>query len=269
MNPFRRYRRFTRNSVSRLLSYRANVLLYIFGSILQTVVLFYLWRAVYSSSGEASLHGFSFPEMVFYLVATTATLAVTRVDAGELIADEVREGSIAMNLVRPIDYRCRVFFDALGTSAYNMVFVGLPAIVALLLIGASYAGEAPRLAMAPFGLALLSSFLLNFVYSFCFGLLAFVTTNMWGMARLEMVVATLLSGGLIPLVFFPDWLRGVAGFLPWASMAYVPVMALLGKLEGVGLLRALALQAAWILFFWWLSGFAWDRLLRRLAVNGG
>lgn len=269
MKPFGKYRRFTRNSISRLLSYRANVLLFLFGNILQTVVLFYLWRAVYLSSGQAVLRGFGFPEMVVYLVATTAVLALTRAEGGEIIAEEIREGSIAMNLVRPLDYRTRIFFDALGTSAYNLAFVGLPALAAILVLKGIWGAASPDLLLLPFLPALLLSFLLNFFYDFCFGLVAFVTTNMWGMKRLEMVVATLLSGGLVPLAFFPDWLRGFAGLLPWASMGYIPVMVLLGKLQGRALLEAFALQILWLAFFWWLSGLAWKRLVRRLAVNGG
>lgn len=271
LSDLRRYRRFTRNSVSRLLAYRANVLLFILGNVLQTVVLFFLWRAVFRSSGSATLQGFSFPEMVVYLIAGATVGAVIRTNAEDVVADEVREGSIAMNLVRPIDYRLRVFFDALGGTLYNLVLVGLPAVVAVALILAGYGreGGAPALAIAPFLLSLALSFLLTFLYSFSFGLVSFVTTNMWGVGRVEGVVVALFSGALIPLAFFPGWLRDAAGLLPWASMGYTPVMALLGKLEGAALMRALALQLAWAVFFWWISGRAWGRLIRRLAVNGG
>lgn len=271
MSLVRRYRLFTRNALSRLLSYRANVLLFIFGNILQTVVLFYLWRAVFRSSGSATLKGFSFPEMVVYLIASTATIQLIRSGADEVIADEIRDGAIAMNLVRPIDYRLRVLFDSFGTSLYNFAFVGIPSIIAIaLVLGFWTAGPGiPLLHVPEFLLSLALAFALNFSYLFCFGLVAFVTTNMWGMSRLEMVVASLLSGSLIPLVFFPDWLRELSTFLPWASMGYTPVMALLGKLEGPSLLEALGIEAAWALFFIWLSGWAWARLVRRLAVNGG
>lgn len=265
----RRYRRFTRNSISRLLAYRANVLLFIFGNVLQTVVLYFLWRAVFRSSGATVLHGFSFPEMVTYLVAGTAVAAIARSNADDVLGDEVRAGSIAMNLVRPIDYRLRVLFDSAGESLYNLAFVGIPAAVAIVLLRGDGGPDPRALSLLPFALTLLLSFLLNFLYRFSFGLVAFVTTNMWGVSRIEGVVATLLSGGLIPLAFFPAWLAAGAGLLPWASMGYIPVMALLGKLEGPGLTRALGLQLLWILFFLWLSGRAWDRLLRRLAVNGG
>jgi ABC-2 type transport system permease protein len=267
-----RYRRFARNSFARLLSYRANVLLYIFGTILQTVVLFYLWRAVFRSSGLATLRGFSFAEMILYLVATTAVTAIVRVNAGEVVATEIIEGSIAINLARPLDYRSRVFADSLGAAAYQAAFVGIPSFILVMIIAAGPGAPARGFELAgfpAFACSLLIAFALSFLYSFCLGLVAFVTTNMWGVSRIEMVAAVLLSGGLVPLAFFPPWLAGLAGYLPWASMGYTPVMVLLGKLEGAALLRALAVQALWAVFFWWFSGLAWNRLARRLAVNGG
>jgi ABC-type uncharacterized transport system permease subunit len=46
-------------------------------------------------------------------------------------------------------------------------------------------------------------------------------------------------------------------------------MVFLGKMRGADLVRVLAVQALWLLAFRALSGFAWSRLVRRLAVNGG
>ncbi|HAE23695.1 MAG TPA: hypothetical protein DCG47_15460 [Spirochaetaceae bacterium] len=271
MTETSRYLRFTRNSFARMLSYRSSVLFYVLGSLTQTLVLYYLWKAVFEggTEGRPVINGFSFPEMVAYLVMTVAAQALVFGNADDVIADEIMDGSIAMNLARPIDYRKRIFFDNLGVIAYNLAVTGLPA-AAIALAVLSAAGIAPGLpALALTLLSLGMAFFMNFYYRFCIGLMAILTTNMWGFTRLEAVVASFLSGALIPLSFFPLWARTIAQYLPFASLVYAPAMVFLGKLRGLELLRVLAVQALWLLAFRALSSFAWSRLVKRLAVNGG
>jgi ABC-2 type transport system permease protein len=280
MAGLRRYLAFTRNSFARILSYRATVLMYVLGGMTQPVILFFLWRAVFAGadagggtaaggSAQTVINGFSFPQMVGYLLFTVLAGSLIYGNADEVIANEVMDGSIAMNLARPLDYRRRVFFDHLGEVLYNFIAIGLPSLtLALVVLGS--AGRFPSAANLALGaLSLGMAFFLNFYYRFSLGLMAMVTTNMWGLTRLEAVVANFLSGALIPLAFFPLWARETVQYLPYASLVYAPAMAFLGMLGGAELLRLLAVQAAWVFAFRALSGAAWRGLTRRLAINGG
>jgi len=115
------YLRFTRNSIQTLLAYRANVLFYIFGNIVQTLVLWYLWRAIFAGSATGRVNGFTLGEMAAYLLAAVAAQSAIGGNAEDVISDEIMEGSIAVNLARPLDYRTRIFFGHLGASLYNGV----------------------------------------------------------------------------------------------------------------------------------------------------
>jgi len=120
-----------------------------------------------------------------------------------------------------------------------------------------------------FSVSLVFSFTLVFFYKFCLGLIAIITTNMWGVLNVEAVISGFLSGALIPLAFFPDWARGVVGILPFASMVSTPALTFTGRLAGLDLAYVIGIQFAWVLFFAGLSSLAWSALARRLAVNGG
>ncbi len=263
-----RYFRFTKNSIQKNLSYRANVLLYLFGNLVQTLVLYYLWKAIFDSAGGGTLNGFNFNQMVAYLLATVAVQSVINGNAEEIIAEEIMEGSIAFNLARPIEYRARVFFDHLGVSLYNLFAAGIPALVVALIVTRDSAGAVLERALA-FSVSLVLSFVLVFFYKFCLGLIAFITTNMWGVLNVEAVVSGFLSGALIPIAFFPEWARGVAGIMPFASMVSAPALTFTGRLAGSDLAYVIGIQIAWVLFFAGLSSLAWSTLSRRLAVNGG
>jgi len=262
-----RYLRFTRNTVQTLLAYRANVLFYIFGNIVQTLVLWYLWRAIFAGAGGGRINGFTLGEMAAYLLAAVTTQSAISGSADGIVADEIMDGNIAVNLARPLDYRTRVFFGHFGECLYNAVVVSLPALVIALAAGASVGSTGSRL--AAFAVSLALSFTLHFFYKFMLGLTAILTTNVWGVFNVEAVVSGFLSGALVPLAFFPDWARGAMALLPFASMVSAPALAFAGKLSGAELSRALAVQGFWVVALALLSSWAWRSLVSRVSVNWG
>ena len=155
MAGLQRYLAFTRNSFARILSYRATVLMYVLGGMTQPLILFFLWRAVFAGAGAAGdgaavINGFSFPQMVGYLLFTVLAGSLIYGNADEVIANEVMDGSIAMNLARPLDYRRRIFFDHLGEVFYNFIAIGLPTLgLALVVLGS--AGRFPSAANLALG----------------------------------------------------------------------------------------------------------------------
>ncbi len=160
-----RYLRFTKNSIQRNLSYRANVLFYLFGSLVQTMVLYYLWKAIFNSAGGGIINGFSFPQMISYLLASVAVQSAANGNADEIIADEIMDGTIAFNLARPISYRARVFFDHLGVSIYNFIAAGIPVLAVAFLVMRGSGGLDPARAFI-FAVSLVMSFMLVFFYKF-------------------------------------------------------------------------------------------------------
>ena len=56
----RPYLPFTRNVFQRLISYKANAIIFMFGDFLMLAVTYYLWKAIYESSSQNILNGFIF-----------------------------------------------------------------------------------------------------------------------------------------------------------------------------------------------------------------
>ena len=98
----RPYLPFTRNVFQRLISYKANAIIFMFGDFLMLAVTYYLWKAIYESSSQNILNGFNFNEMIIYLFISFLTSIMINVDISYDISREVKDGSIAINLVRPI-----------------------------------------------------------------------------------------------------------------------------------------------------------------------
>ncbi|HKF78549.1 MAG TPA: ABC-2 family transporter protein [Candidatus Dormibacteraeota bacterium] len=231
--------------------------------VLFVVVFLNLWRATYQGAGR-SVAGLGLRDVVWYLaVAEVVMLSQPRTAA--LLAQSVKDGSIAYQLARP--YRFLLFHLAarLGDT--------LPLVMLTLAAGGAAAWLAVGAPPTWWGVALLAvelpmAWLLNFLMSTAIGLLAFsvedTTAFEWIYNKLMLVV----GGVLIPLDFFPGWLRGAATLLPFASATYTPAH-LFVRPGGQGALELLAVQAAWIVVLGSALWALYRRGMRRLVVNGG
>ncbi|AEE17584.1 ABC transporter permease [Treponema brennaborense] len=264
------YLPFTRNAIQTLLSYRTNVLFFIIGNVVRIFVFFFLWKAVFASSGRTELHGFTFAQMAVYVILTTVVGEISG-SVGSDMSDEIRSGQIALSLIKPISFRLRIYFTSLGDTLYCLLMSGVPGMIAAYAITASYGvpGELSVRTLPLFFASLALSVVLRMSYNFIFSLLGFVTTNMWGLWQINKAVAQLCSGALIPLAFFPDRAQTVLSWLPFASWVATPISLFLGKVDGPGALGLFGVQLAWLGVFTVAGNLLWNKVTRRLTVQGG
>lgn len=268
-NRLKSYLPFTINAFQRMLSYRANVIIFLIGHGLMLVVTYYLWRAIYGSSSNAIIKGFSINEMTIYILVSFLTTLMVSVDISYEISREVKDGSIAINLIRPISYEKRMMFQALGNLMYNFVVVFIISFIAINILNYSYNGGLNVFHILLYLFSTCLGAIISFYYSYSFGLLSFKITNMWGLSQIMGAIAQLLSGSLIPIVFFPNIIQKFIGFLPFSSLIYTPTMIYLGKLTGTDLIKAISLQIVWIFILASVARLMWNTLVKRLTILGG
>ncbi|MDR1542328.1 MAG: ABC-2 family transporter protein [Clostridiales bacterium] len=261
---------FAKSSMLQALAYKAGALfmnVYMFMSI---AISYFLWSAIFDSSGSGMLQGFSKPEMLVYIVISAVAGALSRVYITEDIGREIVDGSIATALIKPVSYVLRWLFSAFGGFVVSLVMPCWLIIAGMIFHGLATGSFAPTPAgVAVFALSALLGFAISFLFEFCFSLLSFYTTYIWGLAIFKDAIVGLLSGAAIPLAFFPGAIRGAIEFMPFAGINYIPVMIFLGKIQGLDMLAFLARQAFWIAALSLAVKILWGRALRRLVVLGG
>lgn len=263
------YKPFALNVFQRNLSYKANVIMFFIGDGMILVVTYYLWKAIYASSSSSVINGFNFNEMVVYVMMSFLTGLIINTDVSYSIMSEVKDGSIAINLIRPISYQKRMLFEGLGNVLYNFVILFIMGSMGLTFfmyqVGMSLTWER----VVTYFISIAMGIMLNFYYSYTFGLLSFKLTNMWGIYQIMGEITQLLSGALIPLVFFPEWAQGLLNYLPFSSMIYMPTMIYLGKLETEQILSALFIQLVWVVILAVIAQLVWKKLIKQLVILGG
>jgi ABC-2 type transport system permease protein len=192
------------------------------------------------------------------------------------VSAAVRTGGVTYDRLRPVDaytfwfVRCAGWTAArvIPRSALMLSFAG----VALPLLGLSEWGwQAPAdlTAMLGFTASILLALLLSTAMMMLINIVTLATlTDRGAMAMMVPLVIT-LSGNLLPLALFPDWLQSALLMQPFAGVLDIPVRIYMGNLVATGVLMGLGLQLFWIVAVIALGRFAMSRALRRLEVQGG
>lgn len=265
------YLPFATNSLKQWMAYKGSFYLFMVIGLFSSFISYYLWMAIYGSSNQSTLGGLTQNEMIVYVFMVYITSALVSSSISGDISQDVVKGTVAMNLIKPIDYRMSLISKAFGTMIFSFI-----APVGFVWIGLEiYKGMVLRMAppsLAVIGLYILSgmmSFLIYVLFDFCFGMLAFFTTYIFGMQMAKDALLVFLTGQLIPISFFPEVVQKIFEFLPFTSMVYTPVMIYLGKYTGQELQFVLARQFVWVVLLYLLGGLIWKKATKRLVILGG
>lgn len=268
---WRRYKPFINAGIQELISYRVNFLLYRIGDVMGAFVAFYLWKAVFDSSQEPLIQGFSMADITLYIIMSFVTNLLTRSDSSFMIGEEVKDGSIIMRLLRPVHFAASYLFTELGFKWLIFISVGLPFLSVIVLMKIlSGQGIVEVLGLTVLYLfSLTLAYLINFFFNICFGFSAFVFKNLWGSNLLKTSIVAFMSGSLIPLTFFPKVVSDILSLLPFSSLIYTPVMIVVGKYDASQILQALLLQFFWLIVMVGLSQLIWKRVQSFITIQGG
>lgn len=271
IKTFKIYWPFALNQIKSNFVYKGRFYLYILRKFFGMFIYYYLWMAIYSSTTANELGGFTRSEMILYVFMSYTISDIIMVNISSDIGSDVVDGNVAMNLIKPINYRMSLVFRAFGIMAYRLVVPSLFIWIGLEIFKVTKLGMkfSSPLLLGALLISLLLSFLIYIFFDYCFGMLAFVTTYIFGMTIIKNAVLSFLTGKLIPISFFPAFFQKIFSFLPFTAMTYVPVMIYLGKYTGEEILWQLGKQGIWVVLLYLLGSFLWKKVEKRIVILGG
>lgn len=227
--------------------------------ILSMTILVYFWRGIYAAS-SGTIGGLDLQQTVNYILIAQVLMPLVENRLIFQFGWMLREGQVAIDLLRPIDFQLRFYVDGLASLVLYLL-IKLPLVlIAVLAFGLELPSTpGPWLA---FLVALVLGHAVLFFFDALFACLAFYTTETWGLSVMRVAVGSFFSGALLPLAILPAWLRAIANALPFAQAIYVPV----SFLSGITPVAAAPLH--WLVQLTWLVGLVTaSRLFFRVAVR--
>ena len=267
MGSVRPYLQFARLAFQRRAAYRlanwTGVAVNVFFLVVHAQVLLAFFRA------RPGALGWSPHEAVLYFTASEALLMVVGVwvDVRYNLAERIRTGEVVTDLARPVTLFWRDLGERYGTALYFLMARFPPVYLVGLLLFGVYPPLRWELCLFPLSLMLAIGVSAGLWYVACSS--AYFRDSSNGELSALVFVNVLLGGMVVPLDFYPDWLRMIADVFPFRATLYTPVALLTGKLSGAALVFGLAHQVSWFAALASASLAIESRGLRRLATQGG
>lgn len=192
------------------------------------------------------------------------------------LARMARSGDVAYERLRPLDtyaaWYARAVARRTATPLLRAVPMVLMAGVLFPLIGwSAWALEPPSSAAAVllFAVSIALVIALSAAVSTAMDILTVATLSDRGVNMLVGPFIIVLSGSLVPLPLFPDWLQPVLRNQPFAGLMDTPFRIYSGHLAGRVATIALARQAIWVIVLVILGRALMERVMSRLQTQGG
>lgn len=117
---------FLRNEFYNMSIYRVSFWINLFYTFLMMYSVGYVWRALYAANHNVS--GVPLPQMISYAVLGVALEAILHPRNGPqiYIMEQVRKGTIEMDIMKPIDFQFYMFAKNMGSIAVRFLFLVLP-----------------------------------------------------------------------------------------------------------------------------------------------
>lgn len=249
-----------------MLAYRLD---YYTGILIYTINIgayYFLWTAIYGD--KSSIEGMTSVQMTTYVAIAWMSRAFYFNNIDREIAMEIKDGKVAIELLRPYNYLGMKTMAGLGEGIFRFFFFSIPG---MLVVSLLFPVELPSTfsVWLFFVVSLLLSFMINTQINLITGIMAFFFYNNTGLIRAKRVMVDLLSGLLIPISFFPLWAQDVMKFLPFQGISYVPSMIFTNSFPNSEIFSALLQQFIWVLILFVPIQLLWLVAKKKLVIQGG
>ena len=262
----RTYAEFARVGFVDTLAYRLRYYTGIVTYFIYVSVYYFIWKAIYAHS--AHIAGFDFSQILTYVSVGWIIRSFYYNNIDQELATQVTEGALVMNLIKPVNLQLMMTAQAFGQAIFRLALLSVPTAAVLFLIF-PVRGPAGGLRFVAFAVSVIFSFFIVAGINFAIGTVAIRLKSILGLLRAKFFLLDLFSGLLLPISFFPHGAQAALAVMPFQYISYIPVLLYIGKISGVGILKALATQLFWVLAMLGLGHVMWRWSSRKVTIQGG
>jgi ABC-2 type transport system permease protein len=272
MASLRKYAKILRVTLIERMTYRADFLLTTFLRFLPMLTTILLWKSIYDASGSSRHNGYSYDEMIAYLLLVNISRIFSSMPglAGG-IAREIRDGTLKKYLIQPLDMLNYLVAYRVAHKVAYIVASALPYGLLFFICRDFFVGHVPAdvVTWLAYLVSLALAFLIGFYFEACVGMVGFWFLEVTSLLYIVMTLNFFVSGHMLPLDLLGHPWADILKALPFQYMAYFPAVVFLKKVEGPDLLVGLAAELVWALAFLALARWLFRRGMTRYSAFGG
>jgi len=243
-------------------AYRLNFIFWRLRNIIQILIFFFLWNAVFSNNNQVL--GYSKDSIFTYAFVLIVIRAIVFSVRSNDIAGQIANGELTNMLLKPVNYfKYWITRDALY-KLLNIFFGFIEAFVLILILKPSIVIQTNPFYIFAFIFSLIISIFLYFNISMITSFVPFWVPELaWGSQFLVMIViAEFLSGSAFPIDIFPKLFYQFLMLTPFPYLIFVPIKIYLGSFNYPLVFQSLAVGIIWCFVLWKISIIVWKKGLK-------
>jgi ABC-2 type transport system permease protein len=238
-----------------------------FALLIMMYAMYSLWRVLYTQTPHA--FGMDLQSMTTYGILGMLLMPMMEgaASAQRYIAEQVRLGTLELDLMKPLNYIFHMFSRCVGDLGVYLLTHIIPAFIFALLF-LEFSLPVSLTAGLAFVISLALGFLVYFFINMLMGMLSITTLDIrsynwafWSLVRFA-------SGQVVPLWMYPPFLGAIVVMLPFKDIYFTPMAIYVGAYEG-DYIQPILSQGIWAVVLFLLVQFFWARVQRRIVIQGG
>jgi ABC-2 type transport system permease protein len=258
-------RRITAADIAQQSVYRGAWVIFMLANICVPVISLLIWRTAIANGAQLPVD--ERYVTTYFVLLSFVTMATSSWMTG-FLANDIRLGKLSSWMVRPASL-------LVGFVANNLSekFLKLFALVPMIGIVWWIFSDSMNIPAGPgrwalFGVSILLGAILVFTIDILIASLAFWMDDVSALAQARLIIASVLSGAVVPLALMPDWSRGFVDYQPFRYTVSFPVEIVAGNLSGADLLAGLGIQFGYVVVVGALARLVWAAGIRAYSAVG-
>lgn len=253
-------------SLSEMFIWRLNFIFWRVRTVLQLLVLYFLWSVVFA--GQESVFGYTQSAIFTYVLGTALMRSMVFSSRSVDVAGEIHSARLTTFLIKPVSYITWWLTRDIADKLVNLIFaffeIGL---IYWLLRPPLFIQTNPAFVLLALAVALLA-LVLYFYLSFLLSLVAFWVVEVWAPRFLSMVVVEFLSGGTFPIDILPAPVALLLRATPFPYLIFFPLKIYLGQQTLPQIFFGITVMLFWMAIAWWSVQLVWQKGLRVYSAEG-
>ena len=231
--------------------------------LLRVVILLSLWRTVladHTTGGPMDLGQVLTYTLIAEVFAEQLNLRTT-------LNQAFWDGTIVVRFLRPIGLIRQLAAEMVGVWSIDLVLFSVP----LFIIAPLWLSVDPRPASPEAGALFVPSLVLAILVGLALeqifaSVIVGLDQPVWLIEWIRAAIATVLSGQLLPLAYYPWNLGEIFAWLPFAATAWAPLAIYTAAGNPIALLAS---QVFWAAVMWLVATWLWRANREKLSSYGG
>lgn len=264
----KRYFTLIRSGIIVSLRFRIGVLVTFIGNVIYLSIVYCLWKSIFASSVSQVINGMTFQDTMIYLVLASSMFMLLESHLTWRMHEDIQSGKIVLDIIKPMGYQSFKYAGLFGEVIVSFVTTFIPTFIIVYFLSDSKIHLGFNLLF--FLISMIIGLFISLSIDFFIGTIGLYTQSIWGINIMKEVIILLFSGAVIPINFFPAWLRQITMKLPFQSIYNAPLQFLVNKnMSYVDRIEILITQVIWLFVLSSISYLFWVKSLKSITVNGG